>query len=137
MKNTTTNDNSALIVTPNKAGRPTKYGPETVDRLLAALADGLTQKQACLASGICENTLAACRDKHPELEPRLAQAREQARQKALAVIKAAAESGEWRAAEAFLRMSFPSDYKQAGAKIEVTATAQQGQVVCTEEQRQD
>jgi hypothetical protein len=32
-------------------GRPTKYEPETVDRLLAALADGLTQKQACIASG--------------------------------------------------------------------------------------
>jgi hypothetical protein len=59
MKITNENGNSALIATSNKGGRPTKYGPETVDRLLAALTDGLTQKQACIASGICENTLAA------------------------------------------------------------------------------
>jgi hypothetical protein len=32
-------------------GWPTKYEPETVDRLLAALADGLTQKHPCIASG--------------------------------------------------------------------------------------
>jgi len=32
-------------------GRPTKSEPETIDQLLAALADGLTQKQACIASG--------------------------------------------------------------------------------------
>ena len=136
MKNTITNDHSAITAASNKGGRPTKYGPETVDRLLAALADGLTQKQACIASGICENTLAAWREKHPELEPRLAQAREQARQKALAGIKAAGEAGDWRALEAFLRLSFPSDYRKADTQVNVTATAQQGQVVCTEEQRQ-
>ena len=79
--------NSAVIATTNNVGRPTKYEPETVDRLLAALTDGLTQKQACIASGICENTLAAWREKYPELEPGLQQAREQARQKALAGIK--------------------------------------------------
>ena len=137
MKNTIINDNSALIVTPNKAGRPTKYGPETVDRLLAALADGLTQKQACIASGICENTLASWREKHPELEARLAQAREIARRKALAGIKAAGEAGDWRALEAFLRMSFPADYRRdANINVSATATAQQAGVVCTEEQRQ-
>ena len=70
------------IATRNNVGRPTKYEPETVDRLLSALTDGLTQKQACIASGICENTLAVWREKYPELEPRLQQAREQARQKA-------------------------------------------------------
>lgn len=45
------NNDSAVIAITNKGGRPTKYEPETVDRLLAALADGLTQKQACIASG--------------------------------------------------------------------------------------
>src|SRR5215471_21806321 len=130
------NSHSALIATSNKGGRPTKYGPETVEPLLVALSDGLTQKQACIASGICENTLASWREKHPELEPRLAQAREQARQKALAGIKAAGEAGDWRALEAFLRLSFPGDYRR-DANINVTATAntQQAAVVCTEEQR--
>ena len=45
------NGHSALIAITNKGGRPTKYEPEAVDRLLAALADGLTQKQAFIASG--------------------------------------------------------------------------------------
>src|ERR1700736_3490905 len=90
-------DKDFAIVATNKAGRPTKYEPETVDRLLAILADGLTQKQACVVSGICESTLAAWREKHPEFESRLGQAREMARQKALSCIKRAGEAGDWRA----------------------------------------
>ena len=71
------------------------------------------------------------------LEAQLAEARENARRKALAGIRAAGEAGDWRALEAFLRLSFPADYRQAGStKVEVTATAQQAAVVCTEEQRQ-
>ena len=59
-------EDSAIIATENgRPGRPTKYERETVDRLIAALADGLTQKQACIASGICENTLANWREQHP------------------------------------------------------------------------
>src|SRR6516225_6380666 len=102
------------------------------------MADGLNMKQACLAAGISEATLGRWREEHTELEPRLLEAREQARQKALAGIRAAGEAGDWRALEAFLRMSFPADYRRA-ASINVTATANAQQaagVVCTEEQRQ-
>ena len=123
--------NSALIPI-DKGGRPSKYTPETVDRLLAALADGLTQKQACAACGICEKTLANWREQYPELEPQMAEARETARQKALAGIKAAGEAGDWRALEAFLRLSFP-EYRQPSTKVEVNATAQAGVVVNDEE----
>ena len=63
------------------------------------------------------------------------EARETARRKALATIKAAGEAGDWRASEAFLRLSFPG-YRQAATKVEVSATAQAGTIVCTEEQRQ-
>jgi hypothetical protein len=106
----------------NKGGRPTKYEPATVDRILAAIADGLNLKQACIASGICQNTLATWREKYPELEQRFSEAREQARQKALAGIRAAGEAGDWRALEAFLRMSFPADYRR-DSNINVSATA--------------
>jgi hypothetical protein len=34
-------------------GRPSKYTPETIEKLLKALRNGLTQKQACLASVWC------------------------------------------------------------------------------------
>ena len=88
------------VLTIKRAGRPTKYQPNAVERLLAAMADGLNMKQACLAAGISEATLGRWREGHPELEPRLLEAREQARQRALAGIKAAGEAGDWRALEA-------------------------------------
>jgi len=125
---------SAIIVA-NKAGRPTKYEPEMLDKLLAALADGLTIKQACLACGICENTLATWREKHLELEPRLTEARETARRKALAGIRKAGED-DWRALEAFLRMSFQADYRRDGSNVQVSQTVQAA-VVLTEEKRRE
>jgi hypothetical protein len=104
------------------------------DRLLTAPADGLTQSQACIACGIGKQTLDDWRERYPELEPQLQAARKQARQNALAKIKEAAEN-DWRAAEAFLRLSFFPNYNQ-GHNINVNATATaQTAVVVTEEQR--
>jgi hypothetical protein len=120
----------------NKGGRPTLYTPEVVDRLLGALADGLTIKQACTASGISESTLSDWRERYPDLNPRLEQAREQSRQKALAGIKAAGVAGDWRAWAAYLTYSFQSDYrKDASVNVSATATAQQVGVVCDEATR--
>jgi hypothetical protein len=120
----------------SEPGRPTKYTPETVDRLLAALADGLTQKQACLACGIGESTLYGWKKEHLELVTQMAEAREQARQKALAKIKAAGESGDWRASAEFLKLSFP-EYRQGNSiNVSATANAQQG-IVVTEEKRRE
>lgn len=130
--------NSDIVASENRAGRPTKYEPETVERLLTGIADGLTQKQACIASGICENTLAAWREKHPELEERLTQAREQARQKALAGIRAAGEGakGDWRALAEFLRLSFQADYRRdASVNVSAAATVQRTDITCDEETR--
>jgi hypothetical protein len=126
--------NFAVIAT-NKGGRPSKYSPAAVRRLVSALKDGLTQKQACIAVGICENTLAAWQRKHSELEAEIGKARERARRMALAGIKAAAEKGDWRAWESFLRFSFHADYRQ-GANVSVTATATAQQaIVCDEATR--
>src|SRR5262249_27968529 len=100
-------DSAIIAIEKGRAGRPTKYQPETVGRFLAALADGLNIKQACLAAGIGQSTLSDWLEWHPELEAQLAEARETARQKALAGIRAAGKAGDWRALEAFLRLSFP------------------------------
>jgi hypothetical protein len=62
-----------------KPGRPCKYTPETVTRLLSAVEAGLTMKQSCKAAGISETTLYEWRGEYPELEPRLEAARERAR----------------------------------------------------------
>ena len=66
----------------------------------------------------------------------MAEAREQARQKALAGIKAAGEAGDWRASEAFLRMSFPADYRRdASVNVNASAAVQQADIVCDEATR--
>src|SRR5262249_17922221 len=102
---------SEFIAPTQEGGRPTKYEPKMVARILASIADGLTIRQACIASGICENTLATWRKTYPRLELCFTEAREQARQKALAGIKTAGESGDWRAWEAYLKLSF-QEYRQ-------------------------
>jgi hypothetical protein len=115
-------------------GRPTLYTPETVDELLANLADGLTIRQACLACSISESTLSDWRERYADLEAHLTEAREQARRKALANIKAAGDNGDWRASEAFLRMSFAADYRK-DARINVSANANAQAVAVTAEDR--
>jgi hypothetical protein len=133
------NNEQTIVKQHKKAGRPTKYEPETVQRLLAALSDGLTIKQGCLAAGIGQSTLSDWLERHPELAAQLNAAREQARQKALAAIKAAGEAGDWKAWESFLRHSFVADYRQASTKIDVAATAgtqhTKIEVVCDEATR--
>jgi hypothetical protein len=32
----------SVVAVPNKGGRPSKYTPETIEKLLRAIADGLT-----------------------------------------------------------------------------------------------
>src|SRR4029453_7794754 len=106
-------DHTELMIVgqQGKAGRPTKYSPETGDRLLAGLADGLSYKSACITAGIGVSTLSDWREKYPELEVRMEEAREVARQKMLQRIKRASEN-DWRAAVAWLKLSFPNDYRR-------------------------
>jgi hypothetical protein len=101
---------------------------------LAGLADGLPIKSACIIAGIGVSTLADWREKYPELEERMAEAREVARRKMLQRIKRAAED-DWRAAVAWLQLTFPADYKRtSNTSVEVN-TAVQTAVVCDEAMR--
>ena len=114
---------SAVIATSqqgSKGGRPTLYKPETVGELLAALRAGITHKQACLACGIGQRTLAGWRRKHRELVPQMEAARETARQKALEGIKTAGDK-DWRALAEWLKLTFP-EYRQ-NSSINVSAGA--------------
>jgi hypothetical protein len=128
--------NSAIIVSSEeqgKPGRPTKYDPQTVDKLLAALRAGLTHKQACLACGIAQSTLADWRERYSDLEPLMDAAREEARQKALEGIKDAGQK-DWRALAEWLKLTFP-EHRQ-GHNINVSATAGAAmQMSCTDEER--
>ena len=105
-----------------------------VDRLLASLDAGLTQKQACMACGICENTLATWRKQYDDLDPRIDAAREVARQTTLEGIKTAGEK-DWRALAEWLKLTF-LEYR-SGSSINVNATAMNDNrtVVVTEAKR--
>jgi hypothetical protein len=65
--NTEKNKPVVVVDQHRKAGRPTKYEPETIERLLVGLADGLPIKSACMIAGIGVSTLADWREKYPEL----------------------------------------------------------------------
>jgi uncharacterized protein GlcG (DUF336 family) len=96
----------------SRVGRPTKYSEETIVRLCAALADGMPIKAACVVAGIGVTTLNEWRDKYPELEERISQARESYREKALQTIKRAIDAHDWRAAVAALKLIFP-EYRES------------------------
>jgi hypothetical protein len=80
-------------------------------------------------------TLADWREKYSELEERMAEAKEKARQKMLQRIKRAAEN-DWRAAAEWLRLTFPADYRRASnTSVEVNTAVQTQAVVCDEAMR--
>jgi hypothetical protein len=112
------------ILSFNEGGRNViVIGTAALDRLCAALADGMPIKGACVVAGIGVTTLAEWRERHPRLEDRMSQARELARQKALQAIKAAGEK-DWRARVEWLRLTFPADYRGSGHKVEVQQAVQ-------------
>jgi hypothetical protein len=91
---------------PSVGGRPTKYTPETVKMLLEGAKAGSTNKAACRAAGISEDTLANWKNEHPELLEKIEAAREAGRVKALREIQAAGAK-DWRAHEAWLKLTSP------------------------------
>jgi hypothetical protein len=119
---------------PSKGGRPTLYTPETTQKLLSALSAGLTHKQACLACGIDQSTLANWRERYPDLEPRMEAAREEARQKALEGIKTAGAK-DWRALAEWLKLTFPEHRPGHNINVSASATAQQGVVITAEDRK--
>ena len=123
-------------ITERPLGRPTKFHEQTVERLCGAVASGAPFKSACVVAGIGVTTLNEWREKYPDLEERLSDAREQARLKALQAIKTAGEK-DWRAYAEWLRLTFPADYRGSGAKIEVSASATANAPILTIEQQRE
>ena len=105
----------------SSVGRPTKYNKKTMDRLCEALADGMPISGACVVAGIGVTTLNEWRDKYPSVEERMNQARERFREKALQTIGRAIDTGDWRAAQAALKLTF-AEYRES-TKIDVNAIA--------------
>jgi len=103
-------------------GRPTKCTGKTLARVYAAIAEGMPINGACVVAGIGVTTLKEWRERFPNLEERITDAREHARLRALQAIKAAGDK-DWRAWAEWLKLTHLTDYRGSGAKIEVSALA--------------
>jgi len=72
------------------------------------MAKGMPIRGACIVAGVGVTTLNEWRDRYPDLEERIANAREHARLKALQAIKAAGDK-DWRAWAEWLKLTHPTD----------------------------
>lgn len=107
-------------------GRPDKLTPEAHAAIVKALAIGCTRKDAALSAGVSVITFLNWLDrgrqarngKFFEFLKEVERSEAEARMKYTATIAKAAADGDWRAAEAFLRMRDPENWggKQIGDK---------------------
>lgn len=49
-------------------GKPTKYTPDTTNKLLDAIRGGFTVKAACMMAGVTDMTLSRWRRRHPDFD---------------------------------------------------------------------
>jgi hypothetical protein len=82
----------------NKGGRPSKFKPELVKRILKCVERGMPLTLACEAAGIEFCTLQVYRKKHLNFAARIQTAIAKGVEKRLAKIVSASNSGDWRAA---------------------------------------
>ena len=76
----------------------------------AALAAGATVETVCAHVGIGEETYYGWVRRYPEFAERVSRARESGVVAALTSIQNAGRKGDWRASEAFLRLTRPTVY---------------------------
>lgn len=107
--------------------RPSKLTPETKAAIIEAISLGATYHDAAEAAGVAYNTLnewlkageAASSGKFHDLYDELRRAEAQCRNNFVAVIAKAAASGDWRAAEAYLKRR---DRANWGDAVETSGT---------------
>lgn len=79
------------------AGRPTKYTPERVERILDALREGNTRQTACAVGGISDETFARWQRQFVQFVDAIKVAEAFAESRHVANIVRAADEGIWTA----------------------------------------
>lgn len=90
--------------------RPTKYTPETANRILEGIRLGMTYRHAAMYAGIDEATLLRWRRRFADFAGQLQEAEGHAVAANMARIRKAAMDGDWRASAWILERRFPEDY---------------------------
>ena len=100
------------------AGRPTKYKPETVEKILEALRGGNTRRASCAAGGIDQTTFANWLKEYSDFSYAVEKAEGEAELRNLAVIQDATKT-TWQAAAWWLERKHKAEWssrvEQTGA----------------------
>jgi hypothetical protein len=103
-------------------GRPSKYTPEVIERLITAIKLGAPYKHACDYARISFETLCQWQRKYPELVDQLKEAEGAAVVQWLAKIEKAASEGNWQAMAWKLERRYPESF---GRKDKITVDVKQ------------
>ena len=106
----TLNANKGTPRSKSKAGRPTKYVPEIIEKILNAIAVGAPFTHACNYAGISFETFNEWRKQYSEFSEQVKEAEGKAVIGWLARIEQAAKDGNWTAAAWKLERRFPEDF---------------------------
>jgi hypothetical protein len=93
-----------------KIGRPTKRTSDIADRICFAVSKGVPFGHAARLAGIAYSSFCDWRNSDPGFRGRLDAAISAGVEKRLKMIQDAADAGDWRAAEAWLRLVLPAEY---------------------------
>lgn len=105
-------------------GRPSKYTPERVQRITAALAAGNTRRAAAVYGGISEDTLGAWVRNFADFAESVKSAEAQAEVAHVANIAQAANGGTWQASAWWLERRRHADWgKVDRIEVEVRRSA--------------
>jgi hypothetical protein len=91
-------------------GAPTKRTPEVAERIFSAVRQGVPFTHAARLAGIVYSTFCEWRNTDAEFRGQLDAAISAGVEKRLKLIQDAADNGDWRAAEAWLRLVLPAEY---------------------------
>ncbi len=100
------------------AGRPTKYKPETVEKILEALRGGNTRRASCAVADVSQDSLALWLRIYPEFAEAVEKAEGKAEAKMVSIIRDASET-TWQAAAWWLERKHKAEWssrvEQTGA----------------------
>lgn len=98
-------------------GRPTRYNPDRVAKILQAIRVGATQRAAAAYAGIDDTTLIRWKHKYASFATSINEAEGAAMVGWLAKIEAAANEGAWQAAAWKLERRYPHEYGRSAVEV--------------------
>ena len=107
-------------MTSTRGGRPSKYRPDTVAAIIAAVETGATYRHSAASVGVSERTLHDWQVRHPQFSQALKTAEASACMAAIGTIRRAAEAGTWQAAAWYLERRYPAEYGRRAVTVDAS-----------------